>query len=220
MTCHTIGKTGGRCASPTSAASAAARGARGCRASTTLQLPGAVALPPERLHRARLQPRHAGDQQAADRPHRRRDPRRHRLPRVARRHADGDDADGDPVRGGRRRSAAPARRRRRGRGGGGEAGAQARPPAAALPAAPPRRPAPRARPRRWSSQYQCADCHAEAASRRPSLADARRALASPQLARRASPRTRRRRRSFEQAITLAEARALARCLATQGGGGA
>ena len=67
------------------------------------------------------------------------------------------------------------------------------------------------------SQYRCADCHAEG-KQRPSLA----ALADrrePELlaglaAHSPTPA------QFEQAITLAEARALARYLATQGGGGA
>jgi hypothetical protein len=67
------------------------------------------------------------------------------------------------------------------------------------------------------SQYQCADCHAEG-KQKPSL-DTLGARGEPTLlaALAAHPPTPAR---FEQAITLAEARALARFLATQGGGGA
>ena len=53
----------------------------------------AVALRPRQLHRRRLQPGHAGHQQAPDRPHRSGDPLRDRLPPDARRHGDGDAPD-------------------------------------------------------------------------------------------------------------------------------
>jgi hypothetical protein len=67
------------------------------------------------------------------------------------------------------------------------------------------------------TQYACADCHAEG-KQKPSL-DTLDARAEPALlaALAAHPPTP---AKFEQAITLAEARALARFLATQGGGGA
>src|SRR6185436_4406080 len=75
---------------------------------------GPVHVRAQQVHRPRIQPRHAGDQQAADRLDRRRDPGGDRLSPDPRRQDDRDHADEAPVAGGRHRRGGRLRRADRG----------------------------------------------------------------------------------------------------------
>ena len=115
FTCHTVGKSGALRFPDLAGIGGAGRLAR-ARA-LGRRLPRAVDLRARRLHRARLQPGHADDQQAADRPLRPGDPGRDRLPPEHGREGHGHARlEGLAARGGsgRERRAPPRPRRARG----------------------------------------------------------------------------------------------------------
>ena len=91
VTCHTIGKSGALRFPDLEGIGARAQDPH--PGPERRRLPRPVAVRTQRLHRAGIQSRDAGRQQAADRAHRSGDPLRDRLPPDAWRHADGDAPD-------------------------------------------------------------------------------------------------------------------------------